>query len=89
MSRATKRPSQKVVEAVTSELEKVLRKEHVKVIFEDTLAQILFLPIKMIPVAMTDVREELSEKGYLLFYSSILEGKGKQEFLSFNLTKLT
>ena len=88
MSKLTAKPPQKIIEAVTAELEKSLKKEYIKVIFEGNLAQILFLPVKMIPNSITEMREELAEKGYLFFYSTIMEGKGKQEVLSFNLIKI-
>lgn len=88
MGKLTCKPKQKVLNAVVAELEKALKKEHIKIIFEEDLAQILFLPVKMVPNSVTEIRYELEDNGYLLFYSNILEGKGKQEVLSFNLIKI-
>jgi len=83
-----KPPSKNNVELIRQELEKILKKESVKVTFDDSSASILFLPVSRLPVSISDLRSELLERGYLFFYSSVLYGKEKQELLSFNISKM-
>jgi len=83
-----KRLSDKAVNIIKQELETTLKKEVVKIIHNDHMTSILFFPVSRIPPDITNIRAELGGKGVLLFYSSVLEGKGKQEMLSFNISKL-
>jgi hypothetical protein len=83
-----KKPSTNNLNSIKDRIEDITGKKCIRIESQGPLASFIFLPISRMPVKITELREELADSGYIFFYSTILESKGKQELLSFNISKL-
>lgn len=81
-----KRPSAKSIEVIREVLVESLKRDAILTKTEGPLTSIFFPSDTKIPNNMYDMREELKERGFMLFYSTIIY-KDK-EVLSINLTKI-
>jgi hypothetical protein len=80
-----RKPPQKVVDGLVILLEELLKKPKLRVESTSYLTSVVFTQSK-VPLSIGEIREEFTSRGYLLFYSEVVEKK--QPYTFFNLTKL-
>lgn len=66
-------------------MEEALKKKCIKVEVDSPLSCMLFPYDATIPKSMGELREELEQRGFLMFYSKII--KDGEEYLSINVVK--
>lgn len=81
-----KKISPKNIEVLKEVLEKELKQKVITTKIEGDLTCLYFPGFTKIPNSMIEMREELKERGYILFYSQVLD-KNKENVLSVNLSK--
>lgn len=85
MSTNLKKPPTKVVDGLTFILEDLLKKPKLRVESTPHLTSVVF-PQSKIPNKIGEIREEFHSRGFLFFYSEVVEKK--QILTFFNLSKL-
>ena len=80
------KPKPKQIEIIQGVLEESLKAKAFKTTVDDCLVSLLFPESTKIPKDMTEIREELLQRGYIMFYSTVLEKD--VPVLSINLTKI-
>lgn len=80
------RPKPKQLSVIKEVIEEAFKKKSVDVELDGPLASILFDYDTTVPKSIGDMRIELEDRGFLLFYSKIV--KDGEEYLSINLSKI-
>jgi hypothetical protein len=81
-----KKPSTKMVDGLVLMLEELVKRPKMRIESTPHLTSIVFTQTK-VPLSIGEIREEFHSRGYLFFYSEVVEKK--QTYTFFNLTKLT
>ena len=80
------RPKPKQLSVIKEVIEEALKSKSVGVELDGPLASILFKCDTSIPKGMGDMRDELEDRGFILFHSKII--KDNEEYLSINVSKI-
>ena len=80
-----KKPPVKVIDGLVLFLESILNKTKVRTESTSNLTSIVFPELK-IPKELWEIRAEFYDRGYLFFYSEVVEKEKVYTF--FNLTKM-
>lgn len=67
-------------------MEEVIKKKCIKVEVDSPLSCLLFPYDSSIPKTMGELRDELEQRGFLMFHSKII--KDGEEYLSINVVKI-
>ena len=81
-----KKPSSKSIEIITGVMEESLKQKSVGLQTTGDLVSILFPSFTKVPKDMYDLREELGQRGFLMFYSHL--SVKKEEVFSINICKI-
>lgn len=79
-------PKPKQIEVIKSVMEESLKTKSVKVEVSGSLASILFPSGTKIPKDMGEMRTELEQRGFIMFYSDVVVRD--EPYLSINFSKL-
>lgn len=86
MKQTLTKPTPKHIAVVQQEIETLMKRPSVRTLTDGVLVSLHFSAPTKIPTGITEMREELEEVGFLLFYNN-LSFKGS-DVVSFNFTKI-